>query len=336
MKVSENLIIKAVKGAAYCEMSMGNIIFHRFTPEQESYYIKEKPEFSEKLTACAGIVLRFRTDSKSLTLSVDVSKASSRSYFSHDVFVNGNYLDCLTNLPDVLPDSYPSKDYKLGEYNKSFFLGEGEKSVSVYFPALCRSALKALHIDDGSIFIPEIDRGKYLVLGDSISQGYDSIHPFNRYTSRIASSLCLDEHNLAIGGEVFRASFANEIKYSDISLITVAYGSNDWSSRTYEDTFKSATYFLSCVSDTYFNNDIYVISPVWRKDFENTHVFGAFKNTEKMLREICTEHHNLIFVNGFNFLPHDSKYFGDKSLHPNDEGFSYYAEGLLNKININD
>ena len=39
-----------------------------------------------------------------------------------------------------------------------------------------------------------------------------------------------------------------------------------------------------------------------------------------------------VFVNAFEFVPFDEKYFADLRLHPNDEGFDHYAQNLCAKL----
>lgn len=216
---------------------------------------------------------------------------------------------------------------------KFFNLGEGKKEVTVLFPALVSSSIKLLKLEDNSYFSPVAEKGKYLAIGDSISQGYDSTLPQNRYTSLLCEKLNLTEHNLAIGGEVFRPKLSETIKdNSDIELVTVAYGSNDWFLKTYDEAKDNCENFLTEISKNFSRKKVFVISPIWRNDSELKTAFGDFKNTAKMISEICNKFDNLIFINGFDFVPEDTRLFGDGSLHPNDKGFSYYAESLVKNI----
>ena len=41
---------------------------------------------------------------------------------------------------------------------------------------------------------------------------------------------------------------------------------------------------------------------------------------------------NISVISGFDFVPMDEKYYADLKLHPNDEGFEYYAENLYKEI----
>lgn len=41
---------------------------------------------------------------------------------------------------------------------------------------------------------------------------------------------------------------------------------------------------------------------------------------------------NARLISGFDLVPHSEEFFSDLFLHPNDEGFLQYANGLIEKI----
>ena len=75
-----------------------------------------------------------------------------------------------------------------------------------------------------------------------------------------------------------------------------------------------------------------MITPVWRKDYQEKMDFGPFENVEKCIRQGCEGLSNVQVVRGFDFVPKDESYFADLRLHPNDEGFAHYAENLCKAI----
>lgn len=334
MKLSFKETESITFGVDRCEETADSFVFHRFSKEQEEIYKRDAPLLYNKTFASSGVSLRFITNSITLKLTVDTTVGSSRTYFSHDVFVNEKYIDSLRNFTDdVNNGTYPVTAYSLGRFSKVFMLGEGEKEVTVLFPALVSSAVKSIELDDNASLIPAAPKGEYLAIGDSISQGYDSLYPKNRYTNIISENFGLFEHNLAIGGEVYRPELAQTIKDSkSIKLVTVAYGSNDWFHKPYEEAKANCEGFLGTVSENFKSKKIYVISPIWRSDMNEERPFGNFIDMGKMIEKICGKYDNLVFIDGFDFVPHDTSLFGDGSLHPNSNGFSYYAESLFNAI----
>ena len=119
--------------------------FHRFTEEQEAFYHETSPEdFYIKTFATAGVGLAFRTDSRTLALRVRNSRGSSRKFGFVDVEVNGEFL----------PRTVGSAEDATGEFAGRFDLGEGQKTVRVYFPQLLVCTLCSLELDDGATLKP--------------------------------------------------------------------------------------------------------------------------------------------------------------------------------------
>lgn len=329
MKLTHEQIRQAARGTAYCENTDGKTVFHRFTEELEDAYRRTVPDFAHKLLATAGVSLNFYTDSENLVLSVETGPGSTRTYFSHDVFAGGVYIGSLKNFSDGdMTGDYSKKPFTLGVYEKNFALGAGEKEIKILFPALVSSSVIYIGLDDGASFTPSENRGHYLALGDSITQGYDCAYPRNRYTNRIAAEYNLCERNLAIGGDVFRPEAAEFIKESNVSFITVAYGSNDWNGLEWNKAVHNCKKYFEYLTRNMPDVPVYVISPVWRRDCERITAYGEFQRVEALLREICGGYDRLTFIGGFDFVPHDSAYFGDLVLHPNDRGFARYAKSL--------
>lgn len=333
MKLSFDQIKSAAHGVSYCEEKDGKIYFHRFNRDLEKFYHKAEPAFDCKLLAAAGVSLRFITDSTTLLLSVDTERGSTRTYFSHDVFVNGTYYDSLANFEKKdMAGNYSVGEFRLGRYEKIFSLPAGTKEITVLFPALVCSALCSLELDDGASFSPVRCEKKLLALGDSITQGYDCAYPQNRYTYRTAESLGLSEHNLAIGADVFRPGAADFINEKNVSVITVAYGSNDWNGLPWEKAKYNCEKYFEKLAATMPGVPVYVLSPVWRKDCDRVTEYGSFDRVENLLRDICGKYPCFTFVRGFDFVPHDTDFFGDCFLHPNDRGFACYADALIKAV----
>ena len=67
-------------------------------------------------------------------------------------------------------------------------------------------------------------------------------------------------------------------------------------------------------------------------DFEDYRPFGAFSEAREFIMKTAEELPNATAVDCFDFVPHDRKYFSDAYLHPNDEGFGFYSDALIEKI----
>lgn len=337
MKLNLEDIKKITTGAVKVTEENGKFVFSRFTDEQIELYQKYSKEndrkFDERCKATAGIKIKFKTDSLKLGLKVDVLPSTSRRYFAFDVFVNGKMIDSLDNFSKVtLPLNYTEVDLPLGKFSKEFCLGEGDKEVTVYFPWSVQPIIEEVSIDGGAYFEEAKAPKTLLAFGDSITQGYDALHPSRRYISQLADKLHADEINKGIGGEVFFPQLAKTKDSVSPDYITVAYGTNDFS-KSREDDFKvRCKDFLNALSHNYPDSRIFAITPIWRSDYKGTRDFGTFEKVEENIQSIVSSLKNVVAISGFDLVPKDEKYFSDLRLHPNDEGFIHYAENLYNSL----
>ena len=83
-------------GVASVNESDGKIVFNRFTDAQQDLYKKVSSDFYMKSFSTSGVCLEFYTNSEYLGLSVAISPGSSRRFFTHSIFVNGNRTDELS------------------------------------------------------------------------------------------------------------------------------------------------------------------------------------------------------------------------------------------------
>lgn len=337
MKISLNTIKRITSGAVRIEENDKGISFYRFTKAQEEYYkevsLRQERSFYDRCMTTAGVKLSFRTDSKNMTIRGFAEKKTSRYYYSFDVFVNGAPIGFIDNFSGkTLPKDYTEFELPIGEFSGEFSLGEGTKEVAVYFPWSVAPTLTELSLDDGST-VEEIKKEKKLLaFGDSITQGYDALRPSNRYVSRLAALLDVEEINKGIGGEYIVPELAELTDDFKPDYITVAYGTNDWSKKTEEDFRERAKRFYEILSQNYPDSIIFAISPIWRRDFTEKREFGLFENVEKGIVDAVKGLKNVHFISGFNLVRHDENYFGDLRLHPSCDGFKDYSENLYKEI----
>ena len=333
MKLSADQIRSISMGAVRVEETENGIRLLRFTKEQEELYKATSADFYKKTFATAGIRLAFETDSPSLFLKVNVAPGSSRKYFSFDVSVNGEIIDCLDNFSGVsLPQAYTTVELPLGQFSKGFALGEGRKQVCIYFPWSMAVELVELSLAESATLVPLKRSKKLLAFGDSITQGYDALRPSNSYVSRLADLLQAEEFNKGIGAERFFPALAQLRDDPEPDYITVAYGTNDWSGIDEAPFKENCDAFYGALSRNYPNAKIFAITPIWRKDYRNYKKFGLFEQVEADIREITAKYPNICVIRGFEFVPQDEDLFADLRVHPNDRGFRHYAENLYTQL----
>lgn len=331
MKLSLEQIKNITAGAVRIEERDGRICFFRFTEEQQNLYFSHSEAFYKKSFCTAGIKLKFVTDSKTLSLKVKVKSGSSRHFFAHDVYVNGTLCFTLGGTLACEDGSIHESMDACGAYE----LGEGEKTVCIYFPWSVNSELYYLELEDGATVTPVAYSRKMISFGDSITHGYDASHPSLSYSALLADALDADSVNKGIGGEVFRAELAAACDDIEPEIITVAYGTNDWAHVEKERFDKNSILFYTTLSRLYPNAKIFAFSPIWRKDPERITTVGKFSYVAKKIEEIANSLPNVTFINCYDFVPHDPVLFSPDVLHPNDQGFSHYAKSVIEAIKRN-
>ncbi len=333
MKLNIDTLRAISLGAVEVEEKENRISFHRFTKEQRDLYQARNLSFYKKALSSSGVKLSFRTDSKTLRVKGVSSPGSSRKYFSLDLFVNGEKKDSFDNFSAVTEKPVNSDDYPLGAFEYTFDLGEGEKETVLYLPWSAQIAFDEISLDDGASLEPVKPAKKMLCFGDSITQGYDAAYTSNSYVARLARLLKVEEYNKAIGGEVFWPELAATSEPFSPDFITVAYGTNDWSkSESLEQFQANCKGFYENLSRSYPGVPIFAISPIWRKAYQAQKPCGAFTNVHDYFVEIAKNIPNMTVICGWDFVPHDSQYFCDGILHPNDEGFAFYADALYQEL----
>ena len=325
-------------GAVWVRRQEDGIVFSRFTDEQLALYdnttIPYQENFHNTIRYNAGIRLSFRTNSRKLYIAGHFYKTREvRRHFSIDVQVNGQYLDSLDNFSHrPVPVRYIDEPYEMGDYEKTFELGEGEKTVQVYFPWSICPVFKHIALDNGASLIPVRPKKKLLVYGDSITQGFDALRPCNRQIGKLADMLGAEEISKACGGECFYEPLARLKDDFTPDYIYVAYGTNDWGKKTYEDFIANCRGFFAGLRQMYPAVPMIVVTPIWRKLWQTEKEFGPFHNVEKGIRETVAVYDNIHVICGFDFVPKDPAFYSDQSLHPNDAGFAHYAENLLKAV----
>ena len=334
MKLNKELIGNITKGVVKIEEKNGYFRFNRFTDEQLNLYAEYKNGYFYNRALCSsGVRLVFKTDSKRVFLKGVTSYGTSRTYYTFDIFVNDKLVSCIDNFLQESPSDYIEKDFDLGSFEKEINLGEGIKKVEIYLPFSVVVDFEEISIDDGAFVEPIRRKYKGLLFGDSITQGYDNSHVSNHYSVALSRLLDVDFINKAIGGEVFNPKLAESKDTFEPDYIFVAYGTNDWGTGlSIEEFYNNCRDFYCNLSKNYPNSKIFALAPIWRKEILTEKKAFDFKLVGKTIRETTSTLHNVIFIDGFDFIPHEEKYFIDSRLHPNDFGFKHYADNLCKKI----
>lgn len=320
-------------GTSYMERDEDGLRFYRLNREQMAYYRENNTAFYNKAKTTSGIRLYFKTDSRKLRLDLTLEKVMGRSYGAVEVFVNGEKIGAMENFSDKdLTGNFAEKAYPSKREDVTFDLGDGEKTVSVWFPRLIGVVLHSVELDDGAAVVPVKPPRKVLVFGDSITQGFDCLWATSHYLYPLCRELDGEEFNRAIGGERHVPYLVECTEDFVPDYIVVAYGTNDWRCEKVEDFLVMCRGFYENLAKYYPGIPVIAITPVWRVDMEAVKDiihFGPIHEIEQYIRQITAPYANVTVVRGYEFIPQDPYMFGDLRLHPNDEGFAHYGKNLV-------
>lgn len=207
-------------------------------------------------------------------------------------------------------------------------LPQGRKHVQLYFPCLASVSISRLEWLGGTETLPVVPQKRLLCLGDSITQGYTVHFPSLSYAARLAAALDMALLNQAIAGETFHAAMLDGALGFTPNLITVAYGTNDWSCKPRDMLVRDAEEYLDGVRRLWPRVPLVVIGPLWRGDQDQFPERFPFADLQPILAS-AAERHDARFVRGDELLPAVPELMQDAFLHPNDLGQTLYGERLV-------
>ena len=315
MNLSLEQLKSITHGATYLEQTEHGVYFWRMMPDQIQYYVDIKDEpLVRAAKQSAGVRLAFVTDSKSLSFSATLLPDSGGIRSGFDVYENG------VMIAHMDTEELPNRTAEIA-------LSAGESIVEIYFPWPKGVALSSFCLDDGATLKPYRRTRKLLAFGDSITHGATTQYPSLSYIQRLARMLDADLENRGVGGDVFTAVIAEREICADPDIVTVAYGTNDWGHRKGERFDRECPAMLEVLAKKYANAKIFVITPIWRKDWDRDTMSGkSMQGIRREIRAYAEIYPNVTVIDAWDFVPHMSEFFADGTLHPNDLGMGIYAE----------
>jgi lysophospholipase L1-like esterase len=186
-------------------------------------------------------------------------------------------------------------------------------------------------LDDSAFLSPVEKNCNFLMLGDSITQGYDASVPEKAYAIQLVNHFNANALNKGIAGEQFFAALTSEKEDFEPDYVVVSYGCNDWNRCAREEFTENCKEFLTNIHKNYSASKVIVIAPIWCKKSLETRVFGSFEDVAPIIREQAAPFDNMSVINGYEFVPQDETYFTD-GVHPNNAGFELYFEKLAKAV----
>ena len=322
MKLTLEEIKSLAFGVVESTIEDNGIEFYRLSAQLSTYLGSLKPDYGIRADAQASIRLDFETDSEYFSFTYDnVQTTSSRNWYYFSLLVDGNPMA-------LIGEENPTE--LCGKYET--VLPKGKKRITLFFPNLYRARIQEIEISDGAYVKRVATKKRFVFYGDSITHGYDAKSAANSYVNRIAFATDAEVFNLGIGGAVFHPRMIDDIGDYNADAVFVAYGTNDWCHRkNMEELSIYCEDFFEKLASVFENIPIYVILPIWRSNYQDVKQTGTFQESKDKIIQIAKKYANTEIIDLFDDIPHELSMFSD-GLHPNDEGFAYYAQGVLKKI----
>ena len=292
----------------------GKLLCYRFGKYVREHVYPVGDRFHGHIPHTSGVISRFLTDSENLSFTWIATPASGGQSF--DVWVDG-----------VM---YAHAGCGKGTDTLSVKLPTGKKTVEIYFPYHSAGQIYDVTLDDGAVFENAPARKyKLLFIGDSITHGSSSTYSSMTYAHQVARALDAEVVNQGIGGERFNPrAVDDDMDFYQPDLISVAYGTNDWSGTTRGRLVGCCNGHFARLRDKYPNVPIVQILPLWRSDMGRVTSVGTFEDMRTIIKEAAARF-DITVVDGMTLTPHVSTFYADGYLHPNAFGFQCYAENLV-------
>ncbi len=304
-----------LRGAVEIEEINGRLAPRRFGRRLREQVYPTGNQFHPAMFHTSGVVSTFRTDSDTLSFTYFMEDPIADQSF--DVWANGVFLShtVTEKQSDTVTVALPA----------------GEKAVTIYFPYRREAQIFDLTLSDGASFAPAKEPAcKLLFIGDSITHGSSTLFSSMTYAHQVSRALDAEIVNQGIGGEGFNACAVDTDLPFTPDLISVSYGTNDWSHNPSHSYFVGVVNgHLAALRDQYPDTPIAVILPIWRADYTlTTKKVGSFDEAKQVIAK-AAERIGATVIDGFTLVPHLRSVMEDNRLHPNEFGFQFYAENLL-------
>lgn len=335
MKLSLEQIKSVTQGAVNVTEEEDGFHFYRFSAKEE------KTTENANVNCPAGVQLEFITDASGLWLKGNIHEAYEiRSYYAIDVFADEIAAGCISNCEEgACTGNYAEKKYPMGSFAQEITWEQKHekedatgRKIRMVLPHSVVLTISEMTLVGASYLIPVKKTKRMIAYGDSITQGYDALHPSDTYAMSLADVLDAELVNKGLGGAQFLPELAAAAEPGWADYITIAYGTNDWNASTPAVFRKKASDFLDVICEKYPEVPTFVVTPVWRRDHRQIKEFGPFSEVERILEEVCREYPQVKMISGWDLIPHEETCFGDLRLHPNGNGFKHYSKNLRKQL----
>lgn len=292
---------------------------------------KVSAEVSNRGERCAGVRLRFKTDSKrigiraKLFVSFHAPSLTAFSALGFDVYAGNKYIN------SAFPAAAEVKQENF--YEQVVNLEGGLQDITIYFPYNAVVKDFSIALDKGATVLPGDEYRDMLPIvfyGSSITHGMCVSRPGVAFTAKISRNLNMDYRNLgfsgAARGEEEMADYLASLKKS---VIVCEYDHNEPSA---EELSKRHLPFYKRIREIDKETPILFISrPDERNVEEANERMKIVEATYKYALDNGDK--NVYFINGLTLFPDDIRYDCTvDTVHPNDLGAHMISLKLTERL----
>jgi lysophospholipase L1-like esterase len=229
-------------------------------------------------------------------------------------------------------DSQPAA---LGPNAVRLRIGEGDGRVVVYLPEGMKPMVRALAAVGGKIE-PAPAQPRWVAYGDSITEGWSASSPSRCWLAIAGREIAMNTINLGFAGSARgEIVLAQQIAALDADVITVAYGTNCWSTIPHSaDMVRANTAaFLRIVRAAHPRVPMLVVSPLIRPDAEDgPNALGTtLAEIRAAIEQTVAERNDPLtaLLPGADLVPPDLLTDG---IHPGDDGHRILATRIGDQV----
>lgn len=286
----------------------------------------EEAESSRIRMQCtSGVRLRFVSDTRRLSIALRYG-VEARTNYRGELVVDGEEQGGFG--PTERSDKWAGVVFEQAN--------DARRTFDLWLPHMCQADVLSVEVDAGSGVEPASKLSlRWLAYGDSITQGMTATLPTRTYVGRCALALEAEVKNLGIGGAILDPRLADGVPDGAYDLITIAYGTNDFSQGVTGEQLRERTRRLvTALRSKHPRAAIVLLTTLtWvreNKPNANGVTLDQFRQSIVGLEKEFARVH---LVQGQTMIPEDDRWFVDK-VHPNDEGFELYAKNLLPHLRL--
>lgn len=298
-------IISLTTGSVDYEVDGDGILhLYRCRREQIAAYWRLSDNLGEWSGRTNGVRLDFVTDSSLFSFKVVVGK-------KYELFVNGEKTDHIT--------------LSVGEvFSKALDTSRGENRLTLIYPSHEAGAITDVALSAGASYRRyEYTYGKrILFIGDSITQGWDTVSDSNSYAYQVSLRYDADTVIFGVGGAYFHESILPSVDVYHPDVVIVAFGANDFG-RGIEALDKNMHEFLDKLLPLYKDSQIIGLTPISGRSGPSERRSDFRVLIDKIYDEYGIEH-----IDGSRMVSPSDDNFADR-YHPNDKGYCEMADNLI-------